>query len=284
MSGPMPLRAFAAALLAATFIVAHPGDAAAQKTNWQADVGFDQKLDAALPLDTTFRDETGKTVRLGDYFAGKPVILTPVYYKCPMLCGLELNGLLRCLRAMELTPGKDFQIVTYSIDPRETPDLAAKKRRHYLDDYGRDAAEHGWHFLTGDEKSVHRLCKAIGFRSKYNPETGQYAHAAGIVVCTPNGRVARYLYGVGFAPRDVRLGLVEASQNKIGSVTDQVLLFCYLYDPTRGKYGLAILRLIRAGGLLTVLTIGGGIYWLLRRERKAKTAPNTDGDQDGRHV
>lgn len=256
-----------------TFVTA----ADAQETRWQQGVGFDQKLNAKLPLDATFRDEQGRGVRLGDYFGDKPVILTPVYYRCPMLCGLELNGLLRCLRAMKLTAGEDFQVVTFSIDPREQPDLAARKRRHYLAQYGRPAAERGWHFLTGQQESITRVCDSIGFRATYNAETGQYAHAAGIVVCTPGGRAARYFFGVEFLPRDVRLGLVEASRNEIGSVTDQVLLFCYLYDPTRGKYGLAILNLVRAGGLLTLIVLSGGIGWMLRRERRRKAVATPRG-------
>jgi len=249
--------------------------AMAQDMRWKQNVGFNQKIGAALPLDVKFRDEQGKTVRLGDYFGDKPVILTPVYYRCPMLCGLELKGLLRCLRAMKLTAGEDFRIVTFSIDPREKPPLAAKKRKHYLTQYGRDAAEQGWHFLTGDEEAIKTLCDAIGFRAKFNEETGQYAHAAGIVVCTPEGRVARHFFGVEVLPRDLRLGVVEASRNEIGTVTDQVLLFCYLYDPTRGKYGLAILNLIRAGGLLTVIVLSGGICWMLRSEQR-----RNQGSQD----
>lgn len=242
--------------------------AAAQDTRWREGVGFDQKLNARLPLDVMLRDENGEKIRLRQYFQGKPVVLMPVYYQCPMLCGLELNGLVRCLRAMELTAGKDFQIVTFSIDPREKPALAKQKRKRYLTRYGREGAESGWHFLTGDQQSITTLCDAIGFRAKYNAETGQYAHAAGIVVCTPDGRIARYFFGVEFVPRDLRLGLVEASNNEIGSLADQVLLFCYLYDPTRGKYGLAILNLIRAGGLLTLMVLSGGICWMLRREKK----------------
>jgi protein SCO1/2 len=234
----------------------------------QTAVGFSQNLNAPLPLDAEFRDENGTTVQLGDYFGARPVIVTPVYYRCPMLCGLELQGLLRSLRALSLTAGVDFQIVTYSIDPREAVPLARGKRERYLAEYNRQAAAAGWHFLTGDEKSIQRLNDAIGFRAAYNEETGQFAHAAGIVVCTPEGRVARYLYGVEFPPQDLRLSLVEASENRIGTLADQVLLYCYLYDPTRGRYGVAILRLIRFSGVLTVLLLAGGITWMLRRERR----------------
>lgn len=254
-------------ILFLTVVVTAP--ATAQETTWKDDVGFDQKLDAPLPLDVTLTREDGQPVKLGDYFHnGKPVIITPVYYQCPMLCGLELNGLLRGLRAMKLTAGEDFEIVTFSFDPHETPQLARKKRRHYLTQYGRDAAGDGWHFHTAGQADIDRLCEAIGFRKKWNQASGQYAHAAGIVICTPDGRTSRYLYGVEFVPRDMRLGLIEASQNRIGSVADEVMLFCYLYDPTRGKYGFAILNVIRAGGVLTVLTLAGSVVWMIRRERQ----------------
>lgn len=233
-------------------------------------IGFDQKLDAELPLDATFRDETGREVPLATFFRGKPVILTPVYYRCPMLCGLELTGLVRCLRAMDLTAGSEFEIVTFSIDPRETTDLAAKKKANILAQYGRDAAKEGWHFLTGDEDSIRRVCETIGFRAQFDPDTGQYGHAAGIVLCTPQGRVARYFFGVEFSPRDLQLSLVETSESRIGSLADHVLLYCYTYDPTQGKYGLAILNLLRGSGVLTVLAIVSAVAVMLRREQRAK--------------
>lgn len=253
--------------------------AQAQSPRTTKDIGFDQKLDSQLPLDAQFTDETGAAVRLGDYFQSKPVLLTPVYYRCPMLCGLELKGLLRCLRAMSLKPGVDFEIVTYSIDHREGPELAREKRGGYLKALGQPDAAKGWHFLTGGEESIRRLNEAIGFRTEYDAATGQYAHAAGIVACTPKGRSSRYFYGVEFSPRDVTLGLVEASKNTIGSLTDHVLLYCYLYDPTNGKYGLAILNIIRAAGILTVLVLAGSIGWMIRRDRirQSNLGIETDG-------
>jgi protein SCO1/2 len=190
-----------------------------------------------------------------------------------MLCGLELNGLVRCLRGLRMSTGmiaeQDFEIVTFSIDHRENSHLAGQKRKQYLAAYDAPAAEKGWHFLTGSEDQVQRLCESIGFKSKYDEATGQYAHAAGIVVCTPDGMISRYLYGVEFAPRDLRLSVLESSKGEIGSLAEHVLMFCYRYDPTQGTYGLAILNILRAGGVLTVMLLAGSIFWMLRRERHA---------------
>lgn len=266
---PSPRR-LAALCVAAACALTAAGTAQAQPSQVSSDVGIDQKLDAQLPLDLPFRDQDGRDVLLGDYFGSKPVILTPVYYRCPMLCGLELNGLVRALRGMQLTVGQDFQIVTYSIHPQEKPPLASQKRKTYLAQYGRDAAEEGWCFLTGNADAIARLNDAIGFRTRHIPQTDDYSHAAGIVVCTPQGRTARYFFGVEFAPKFLRLALVEASRNQIGTLTDQVMLFCYMYDPARGKYGLAILNLVRAGGVLTVLAMAFGITRMLKRERLQK--------------
>jgi len=237
------------------------------------EIGFDQNLGDAIPQELKFRDENGDEVALSSYFGNKPVILMPVYYKCPMLCGLELNGMVRGLRALNMTIGmiaeKDFEIVTFSIDPKETPELAARKRKQYLAQYGCPAANDGWHFLTGDEQSVAALCKTIGFRAKYDEVSGQYAHAAGVVVCTPDGVISRYLYGVEFAPKDLRLAVVESGMGKVGGLAEHVLLFCYKYDPTTGKYGADVMNLLRAGGALTVLVMAGGIIWMIRRDRKS---------------
>jgi protein SCO1/2 len=243
-------------------------DAAPNSIDPLRGVGVDAKLGDTLPLDLTFTNQEGEKVRLGDLFRGKPVILTPVYYKCPMLCGLELQGLVRCLRAMELTAGEEFDLVTFSIDPRETPNLARDKRKALLKQYGKLKGEKGWDCLVGDEASVKALCEAIGFRSQFNAETGQYAHAAAIMICTPEGKLSRYFYGVEFPPRDVRLGLIEASQNEIGSLADQVMLYCYLYDPTKGRYSLSILRIVRGAGMMTVAALVGGIGWMMTRERR----------------
>ena len=231
-------------------------------------VGVDQHLGRMLPLDGTFQTAAGGDVRLGDLFGSRPVVLLPVYYRCPMLCGLELNALVRCLRAMPMTPGQEFDVVVYSIDPRETPELAVEKKAHYLNAYGRPEAAAGWHFLTGDAPNVEELSEAIGFRTRFNADTGEYSHAACTVICTPEGRISRYFLDVEFPPRDLRLALVEASQNTIGTVADQVLLFCFMYDPTTGKYGLAILRLIRVAGILTVIAIVSAVSWMLYRERR----------------
>ncbi len=245
--------------------------ALAQAESPQKEIGFDQNLGDQVPLDLTFRDENGNNIQLKDYFGDKPVILMPVYYKCPMLCGLELNGLVRCLRGLQMSTGmkahQDFTILTYSIDPRETPGLAANKRKQYLAQYNCPEANDGWHFLTGDEESIQKLNQVIGFRTKFDPVTGQYAHAAGFVVCTPDGMLSRYLYGVDFAPKDLRLAVVESSLGRVGSVTEHVLLYCFRYDPTTGKYGLAIMNLLRAGGVLTVLILGTAITLMLRRDK-----------------
>jgi protein SCO1/2 len=206
-------------------------------------------------------------VRLGDYFGKRPVILSLAYFHCPMLCTLVLNGLASSLGVVPLDIGKDFTVVTVSIDPRETAELAASKKEIYVKRLGRPGAAENWHFLTGDEASIHDLTRAIGFRYAYDAEIDQYAHAAGIVVATPVGRIARYFYGVEFAPRDLRLGLVEASSNRIGSWTDQILLFCYQYDPASGTYGAIAMGSVRAGGIVTVLGIATFVAVMLRRER-----------------
>lgn len=231
------------------------------------EVGLDQKLGSQVPLDLTFRDESGNMVRLGDYFGQKPVILTLVYYECPMLCTLILNGTLRAMRALEFSAGKEFEVVTVSINPRETPELASRKKTQYLESYDREGSGAGWHFLTGQEDQIKPLADAVGFRYRYDEDSGQYAHASGIMVLTPNGQVARYFYGVEYSPRDLRLGLVEASSSKIGSPVDQVLLLCYHYDPTSGKYTVAVMTFLRIAGGLTLLGIGLLILILLRRER-----------------
>ena len=219
-------------------------------------VGIDQRLGQQVPLDAVFRNEAGRTVRLGDYFGNKPVILSLVYYDCPMLCTLSLNGLLRSLQLMNLSAGREFEIITVSFDPRETPVLASAKKNVYLTLYNRPGAWDGWHFLTGDEVSIRRLTDAVGFRYKWDEQSGQYAHAAGILVLTPQGKVSHYLYGIEYPARDLRLSLVEASRETIGSPVDQVLLFCYHYDPATGKYGLVVTRALQLGAALTVLILG----------------------------
>jgi protein SCO1/2 len=228
-------------------------------------VGIDQHLNEQVSLDLVFRDETGKSVRLGKYFVNKPVILSLVYFECPMLCTQVLNGLVSSLKVLKFTVGKEFEVVTISFNPQEGPPLAAAKKETYLGRYSRPGAEGGWHFLTGNEDSIQAITKAVGFRYTRDPRTGQFAHASGIMLLTPQGRVSRYFYGIEYAPRDLRLGLVEASANKIGTVTDQVLLFCYHYDPREGKYSAVILNLIRLGGVLTLLALGVAWFVWFRR-------------------
>lgn len=234
------------------------------------EVGFDQHLGEQLPLDIELRDEAGRPVRLGQYFGQKPVVLSLVYYECPMLCTLTLNGLAGALRTLTFDAGKEFEIVTVSFEPKDTPALASAKKAAYLERYKRPGAEAGWHFLTGDAEQIARLTKATGFRYVWDERTRQYAHPGGLMVATPDGRLARYLYGVEFAPRDLRLALVEASAGKIGTTADSIVLFCYQYDPSTGRYSAAAMRVIRLGAAMTVLGLGAFVVVMLRREKQAK--------------
>jgi protein SCO1/2 len=227
-------------------------------------VGIDQKLGAQLPLDLTFRDETGATVRLGDYFGRKPVVLTLVYYNCPMLCNQVLNGLTSALGAVSFDIGNEFDVVTVSFDPRETPQLAGSKKETYIQWYKRAGAAAGWHFLTGDRVSIEKLTESAGFHYKFDQSTDQFIHASGIMIATPQGRLARYFYGIEYAPKDLRLGLIEASDNRIGNPVDRLLLYCYHYDPAAGKYGATVMNILR---LAAIATLAGfvAMVWLLRR-------------------
>jgi protein SCO1/2 len=232
-------------------------------------VGIDQRLNEQVPLDLVFKDEQGKTVRLGDFFqSGRPVVLNLVYYECPMLCTEVLNGLTSALKVIRFVPGKEFEVVTVSIDPRETPQLAANKKEMYLKKLGNPAAAKGWHFLTGEQAQISKLADAVGFRYRFDPKLNQFAHAAAIMLVTPSGRLSQYYYGVEYSAKDMRLGIVEASQNKIGSLADQVLLYCYHYDPRTGKYGATITNIIRLAGLATVIVLGSVIVVLFRQEKK----------------
>ncbi|HZN54613.1 MAG TPA: SCO family protein [Candidatus Polarisedimenticolaceae bacterium] len=264
-------RAFACAALSAAAIVAAPAqDRTDPVPRALAGVGVEEKLDARLPLALPFTDEAGRETTLGAYLrAGRPLVLTLNYYRCPMLCTLELNGLVEALRGLEWTPGEEFSVATVSIDPRETATLALEKRRSYLEDLGRPGAEAGWHFLTGPAASIDALTRAVGFAYRYDEGADQYGHAAAIVVVTPDGRVSRYLYGVRFDPRTLSLSLVEASRGAIGSAWDRFIIYCYHYDPARGSYALAALRVMRAAGALTVLVLGTivGGFWLRERGR-----------------
>lgn len=232
------------------------------------EINIEQKLNEQVPLNLTFRDESGREVELKDYFGKKPILLTLVYYECPSLCGLVLQGVLKSLRVLNYTPGKEFEILTVSISPKETPALAAQKKQTFLKEYGRLDAAEGWHFLTGDEPQIRALADAVGFRYVYDPKSGQYAHAAGIMLLTPTGRVARYFYGIEYSPRDLRMGIIDASQGKVGSPVEKVILFCFQYDPSTGKYSVAIIRVIQLGGMVTVLLLGTFIGTHLYRESR----------------
>jgi len=237
-------------------------------TNYLDSATIEQKLDAQIPLDMTFRDETGKAVRLGDYFGKRPVVLVMAYYECPMLCTLVLNGLVKALNVVNLDMGSDYDVITVSFDPGETPKLAAAKKATYVKEYRGKGAREGWHFLTGDPEPIAALTDAIGFRYAYDPVQDQYAHASGIMVATPDGRLSKYFYGVEYSGRDLRLGLVDAAERRIGSPVDQILLWCYHYDPTTGKYGVAIMNVIRLAGGATVLALAVFGIQSLRRERR----------------
>lgn len=227
-------------------------------------VGIDQRLDAQVPPDLSFLEETGKTVKLGDYFGRKPLILNLVYYNCTMLCGEALAGLASAMRLVKFDVGNEFDVVTVSFDPRETPAMAAAKKKDYVARYGRANAAAGWHFLTGQPESINALTKAVGFQYQYDSKSNQYAHATAIMVLTPQGHISRYFYGVDFPPKDLRMGLVEASQGKIGNAVDAVLLYCYHYNPETGKYGAMVANILRLAAGATILLLGGLLFILWR--------------------
>src|ERR1700680_4263910 len=272
--GPKIRRLIAAAVLA-LFVLALPawGQGITQSTMSPPanvrppglkNVGIEQHLNQQIPPALTFRDEAGKTVQLGDYFGKKPMILNLVYYQCPMLCGEVLSGLERALRVLKFDVGKEFDVLTVSFDPKETPEIASGKKAEYLKRYGRPGAAAGWHFLTGPPDSIDALTKAAGFQYQYDPKSGRFAHATAIMVLTPEGKIAQYYYGVEFAPKDLRLGLIQAAQNKIGTVVDQVLLYCYHYDQDTGKYGAIISRVLQLAAGATVLILGTFLVVMFR--------------------
>jgi protein SCO1/2 len=268
------LAAAAAALLtlapgAAAQLASDPMQSVGVRPELLKQVGIDQKLNQSIPLNLTFRDENGAPVQLGQFFGQKPVILTLVYYNCPNLCTQVLNGVESGLKELHMDIGKQFDVVTISIDPTESHVLAKVKQEMYMGMYGRPGAAQGWHFLTGDEPQIKQLADAVGFRYAYDPDTKQFAHASAIMLLTPEGKISRYFYGIQYPSRELRLGLVEASEGKIGTPVDQVLLFCYHYDPKTGKYGLLISHVIQAGGALTVLILGIAMLILFRGERYA---------------
>jgi protein SCO1/2 len=229
-------------------------------------VSFEQRLNEQLPLDLPFKDANGRDVKLGDYFGRKPIVLTFVYYECPMLCTEVLNGLESSLRVINETIGKEFDVVTVSFDPKETPVLAAGKKKAYLERYKRPEAEQGWHFLTGDQASIDALTKAAGFNFAWDEASHQFAHPSGIVVATPTGKLSRYFFGVDYSPRDVKFALIESSTEKIGTLAERLLLYCYHYDPTTGNYGFVAMRAVRIGGAVTILALVGFVFVSLRRE------------------
>ena len=236
-------------------------------------IGIDQKLDAQVPLDLAFRDETGRAVKLADYFGSKPVVLTLVYYECPMLCTQVLNGAVGAFKTLNFTAGNQFDVVTVSFNPKETPAMAAAKKATYMARYGRPEAAAGWHFLTGEQPAIDALTKSVGFRYLFDQSTQQYVHASAIMVLTPQGRVSKYFYGIEFPPKDLRLGLVEASDGKIGGPVEQVLLYCFHYDPRTGKYSMIVMNVLRLAGVVTVTLIGGFIVLMWSRDRrKTKSA------------
>ncbi len=284
LTTPVAALVLAAASLIATPAVAQmtgapsPGYLAAPGATSQTmpqalrEIGFDQKIDQQLPLDARFRDDQGRDVTLGSYYGQRPVLLAFVYYTCPMLCTQVLNAMTATISTLSLDAGKDFELVLVSIDPRETPAQAAAKKAEYLHRYKRPGAEAGWHFLTGTEPEIKRVTQAAGFRYAWDEQTQQYAHPTGIIVTTTDGRLARYLFGIEYGPRDLKLALVDASEGKVGSFADQLLLFCYHYDPMTGRYGIYVMRTLRIAGVATVLCIGTFIVVMLRREKSQQQA------------
>lgn len=235
------------------------------------EIGIDQKLDNQVPMDVEFTDEYGKTVTLADYAGDRPIILSLVYYGCPMLCGQVLNGLtgsLRMLKDVPMLPGKDYEVVVLSFDPTEEPELALAKKTNYVKELGVEGANEHWHWLTGEEENIRKVTDAVGFRYAWDDKLEQYAHASAIFILTPDGKVSRYFFGIEYSPKDMRLGLSEASAGKIGGPVAKLLLYCFQYDPTQGRYSMAILNLVKIGGLITILALGSFMFLMLRREFK----------------
>jgi protein SCO1/2 len=231
-------------------------------------VDIEQRLNNQIPLDLRFRDEAGREVALGDYFKnGRPVVLTLVYYECPMLCNQVLNGAVGAFQALSFTPGREFEVVTVSFDERERPELAAKKKETYLKRYRREGSEAGWHFLTGDKASIDALAASVGFRYVWDEQSQQFAHASALMVATPGGKLSHYFYGIEYSPKDLRLALVEASEGKIGSPVDSLILYCYHYDPAVGRFA-PVMGVLRAAGVLTVLGVVALLFYLRRVTRR----------------
>jgi protein SCO1/2 len=287
-----PIRALLIAVGVAALGILAPAETLAQGITFNAPsqggladkVGIDQKLDQQAPLDTMFKDEAGKDVRLGDFFGKHPVVLVMPFYKCAGTCILEMDGLMRVASAVNHKIGRDYDVVVVSLDPRETPELAAIKKRDYLHDYGEAGAENGLHCLTGTRESIQALASAIGFRFYYDPKSGSPVHSTGLMVCTPHGKLSRYLLGVDFAPRDLNLALVEASENKIGSLSEKITLLCSQYDPRSGKYTVAVMRVLQIAGCSTVLLLATFIGSMLYIERNRKLPQGTASPPETHHA
>jgi len=270
------LAALAISAASATYaqtpgMLVEPGDPTAAKPGILSKIAIDQRIGHQVPGDIPFVDETGREVTLGEYFGKRPVILALVYYECPMLCTQVLNGLVSALGVLNFDAGREFDVVAVSFNPKEGPGLASQKKAAYIERYGRPQAAGGWHFLTGSQASIARLTEAVGFKYEYDPTIGQFAHGAAIEVLTPKGTIAKYFYGIEYSPRDLRLGVIEAAEEHIGTVIDDVLLFCYHYDPSTGKYGADILALVRAGAVATVLAFAVFLTVSLRRDHAHQT-------------
>jgi len=270
------LAALAISAASATYaqtpgMLVEPGDPTAAKPGILSKIAIDQRIGHQVPGDIPFVDETGREVTLGEYFGKRPVILALVYYECPMLCTQVLNGLVSALGVLNFDAGREFDVVAVSFNPKEGPGLASQKKAAYIERYGRPQAAGGWHFLTGSQASIARLTEAVGFKYEYDPTIGQFAHGAAIEVLTPRGTIAKYFYGIEYSPRDLRLGVIEAAEEHIGTVIDDVLLFCYHYDPSTGKYGADILALVRAGAVATVLAFAVFLTVSLRRDHAHQT-------------
>ena len=277
----------AAGMLRAQAVPGNAGPAASAMPAALQDVGFSPPLNGPMPLDLFFRDETGRSVRLREYFGQKPVVLAFVYYRCPMLCDQVAQGVVGVLRMLSFNPGRDYEVVFISFDSRETPEMAAEKKKKALAHFRRPEADSGWHFLTGSRESVEAATKAANFRFSFDAKNNLFAHASGVLLLTPDGRISRYFYGVEYPGRDMRLGLVDASAGKIGTPMDHVLLFCYHYDPTAATYSASILRIIRLAGVLTIVCLVGGILISRRRETLAAarnlSRPLAGGQERGAH-
>ena len=252
-----------------------PGDPTAARPGILSKIAIDQKIGSQVPADIPFIDENGRQVKIGDYFGKRPVVLALVYYECPMLCTQVLNGLVGAVSVLNFDAGREFDVVAVSFNPKEGPGLASQKKASYMERYGRPQTAGGWHFLTGTQESIDRLTDAVGFRYEYDPKIGQFAHGAALEVLTPKGTIAKYFYGIEFSPRDLRLGLIEASEEHIGTVIDDVLLFCYHYDPATGKYGASVLTLVRIAGVATILAFAIFLTVSLRRDRALAVPVNT---------